>query len=131
MGHLSHWILEARDSFKLPTYMKDRTKTVSHIVSALILMGFVLSIHAQNLSIPDPGLNAAIRDALHKSVGPLTEQDLLSLVSLIASERDIKRTDGLENALNLNFLDLDSNSLTNFSLPSRLTKLQVLDVSFN
>src|SRR5262245_5894334 len=101
------------------------------IVSTLVLTSFIVSLQAQTISIPDPGLNAAIRDALHKPGGPLTEQDLLSLVSLIASERNVKRTDGLEGALNLTSLDLDSNSLTNFSLPSGFTKLQLLDVSFN
>src|SRR6185503_17608494 len=111
--------------------MKERTRTIFKIVSTLILTGVTLSIQAQNVSIPDPDLNAAIRDALHKPVGPVTEQDLLRLVSLIAGERNIKRTDGLDGAVNLNFLDLDSNSLTNFSLPSGLTKLQLLDVSFN
>ena len=131
MGRWSHCVLETCGSSKLLTFMNKRTRTVFHIVTTLILTGFMLSVQAQNVSIPDPGLNAAIRDALHKPAGSLTEQDLLSLVSLIAGERNIKRTDGLEQAVNLTSLDLDSNSLTNFSFPSGLTKLQLLDLSFN
>src|SRR5262249_23950953 len=36
------------------------------------------------VSIPDPGLNAAVREALQKPSGPLTEQDLLGLEVLNA-----------------------------------------------
>src|ERR1043166_9395436 len=133
---LKEWVFCPTQVRKLPAFpapltcMNERM-TVSRILCALVVMGFILSIHAQDLAIPDPGLNAAIRDALHKPGGALTEQDLLRLVSLIAGGRNIKRTDGLDGAANLNSLDLDSNSLTNFSLPGSLTKLQLLDVSFN
>jgi len=34
------------------------------------------------VSIPDPGPNAAIREALQKPTGPLAEQDLLNLTVL-------------------------------------------------
>ena len=44
----------------------------------------------EEVSIPDPGLNAAIREALEKPNGPLTEQDLLSLTNLNASNRNVK-----------------------------------------
>jgi len=43
---------------------------------------FVAGPLAQEVTIPDPGLNAAIREALDKPIGPLTEQDLLSLTNL-------------------------------------------------
>jgi formylglycine-generating enzyme required for sulfatase activity len=89
------------------------------------------STSAQEVSIPDPGLNAAIRDALQKPIGPLTQQDLLSLTNLDAGRRNVRSIVGLEAARNLVSLDLQSNDLTNFSLPSELTKLTTLDVSVN
>ena len=89
------------------------------------------STSVEEVSIPDPGLNAAIREALQKPNGPLTVPDLLSLTNLDASRRNIKRIDGLEAARNLEVLGLQFNQLTNFSLPSTLTNLQVLDVSVN
>src|SRR5262245_57101588 len=98
---------------------------------ALLFAGFVASSRGQGVSVPDAGLNAAIREALQKPNGPLTEQDLLSLTDLDASRRNIRRIDGLEAARNLEFLDLRINLLTNFSLPSTLTNLQVLDVGAN
>src|SRR5437870_5308027 len=111
-------------------------KTIIHfvplfILTVLIHAGFIASIHAQEVSIPDPGLNAAIRDALQKPSGPLTEQDLLSLTNLNARSRNVSSIDGVEAARNLVALDLQINHLTNFSLPSELTNLVTLDVSSN
>ena len=52
------------------------------IVAQLVLTGFTAA--AQEVFIPDPGLNAAIREALQKPNAPLSPQDLLSLTSLNA-----------------------------------------------
>ncbi|MCI0747380.1 MAG: SUMF1/EgtB/PvdO family nonheme iron enzyme [Verrucomicrobia subdivision 3 bacterium] len=106
-------------------------RTTFPILAAVILTAFVLPTHAQDVSIPDPGLNAAVREALQKPAGPLTQQDLLSLTNLNARNRNVKSIVGLEAARNLIALDLQINRLTNFSLPAGLTKLMVLDVSVN
>src|SRR6266436_3199848 len=104
---------------------------LSYIIATLILIGFVTSTRAQEASIPDPGLNAAIRQALNKPIGPLTEQDLLTLTNLDAISRNISNLQGLETARNLISLSLQTNHLTNFSLPNTLTNLTVLDLSVN
>src|SRR2546428_555134 len=83
------------------------------------------------VTIPDPGLDAAIREALQKPSGPLTEQDLLSLTVLNATNRNVSSIEGLEAARNLVSLNLQVNQLTNFSLPNTLTNLTVLDLSVN
>ena len=111
--------------------MNERKKTVRCLVPSLILAGFVASTHAHEVSVPDPGLNAAIREALQKPIGPLTDQDLLSLTNLDASRRNVRSIDGLEAARNLVSLDLQINRLTNFSLPAQLTNLMALDLSVN
>src|SRR6266496_2369041 len=111
--------------------MNERKKTIFSILATLILTGFVVSTRAQEVSIPDPGLNAAIRAALQKPSGPLTEQDLLTLTNLDASRRNVRSIAGLEAARNLASLDLQINRLTNFSLPSQFTNLMVLDLSVN
>jgi len=67
-------------------------------LSALLLGGFMASALAQEVLIPDAGLNAAIRAALQKPNGPLSEQDLLSLSDLNASARNISNIIGLEAA---------------------------------
>jgi hypothetical protein len=82
-------------------------------------------------SIPDPGLNAAIRDALRKPVGPLTAQDLMSLTNLSAVGRRVSSLQGLEAAHNLTRLDLYQNYLTNVTLPPGLTNLTSLNLGGN
>ena len=68
------------------------------VLTLLVLANFTAAVLAQDISIPDPGLNAAIREALEKPNGPLTEQDLLSLINLDASSRDVSSVEGLEAA---------------------------------
>src|SRR5580765_1501314 len=101
------------------------------VLTLLVLANSAASALAQEVSIPDPGLNAAIRVALQKPFGPLCEQDLLSLSNLDASRRNVRSIAGLEEASNLVSLALQINRLTNFSLPSELTNLSTLDLSAN
>src|ERR1043165_8523727 len=105
-------------------------------IVALILIGTMQSIRAQDVSVPDPNLIAAIRDALQKPTEPLTDQDLLSLTNLNASSRNIRSVEGLNAASNLALLNLSSNDLGNISIDSgleqlHLAQLKQLDLSFN
>ena len=97
----------------------------------MILTGFTASVRAQEVSVPDPGLNAAIREAVQKPSEPLTEQDLLNLTSLSAGGKSITNVAGLEAARNLRILDLDNNSITSFTIASVLTNLSILDLFHN
>jgi formylglycine-generating enzyme required for sulfatase activity len=111
-------------------------KTVISVIRPVVLVALTLatwatSTRAQEVSIPDPGLNAAVRAALQKPTGPLTEQDLLSLTNLDASRRNVGSIDGLQAARNLVGLDLQINLLADFSLPAELTNLLVLNLSDN
>jgi len=112
--------------------MKNLIYTIRPIVPTLLLVAsFVTTTLAQEVQIPDPGLNAAIRAALLKPSGPLTQQDMLNLTVLSARSRNIGNLQGLEFAHNLTDLDLESNHLTNLAFPGGLTKLQFLDLSLN
>ena len=70
-------------------------------LATVILASCIASTSAQEISIPDSGLNSAIREALQKPGGPLTEQDLLSLTNLNARNRNVSKIAGQEAALNL------------------------------
>src|SRR5262249_7044 len=107
------------------------SKTIFTLCGVGILTCFVFSAGAQEVAIPDPGLNAAVREALQKASGPLTEQDLLTLTNLSAGGRSISSVQGLEAARNLKILDLDNNSITNFPVASALTNLTILDLFNN
>src|SRR5262245_58368631 len=104
--------------------------TIFRACYALALASFLASTSAQTVSIPDPGLDAAVRETLQKPAGPLTEQDLLNLTVLNAHDRNISNLAGLEAARNLNTLLLFSNHLTNFFLPT-LTNLASSNPSGN
>src|SRR4051812_6286968 len=63
---------------------------------AALLACILCSTGAQEVSIPDPGLIAAIRQALQKPSGPLVESDLLSLTNLSAGGFNITNPEGLQ-----------------------------------
>jgi len=64
------------------------------------------------VTISDPGLEQAIRDALSKPAGYLTEADMESLTSLDASSRNIANLGGLQICTNLAALDLSDNQIS-------------------
>jgi hypothetical protein len=99
------------------------TRIILYTIVALVLSDLVILSRGQEVPIPDPGLNAAIRMALLKPTGPLTAQDLLGLTNLSAGGRSISSVEGLEAARNLRILDLDNNSLTDFPITGLLTNL--------
>src|SRR5439155_193590 len=106
-------------------------KILSQILRLLVLTSLMATAQAQEVSIPDPGLNAAIRDALQKPAGPLTVQDLLSLTNLYARNTGVRSLEGLEAAHNLITLNLESNQLTSLTLPAGLTNLTTLGLGGN
>jgi hypothetical protein len=63
----------------LPQTNVLKLKTILSAVLTLALISVLTTTPAQEVSIPDPGLNAAVREALGKPIGPLTETDLLGL----------------------------------------------------
>lgn len=92
-------------------------------------------------SIDDPILESAIRTAIGKSTGELTEQDLLKVTSLDIAGRGITSLKGLENCKNLSWLNVgyrynpvmgaQTNSITDITPLKNLTKITYLGLSFN
>ena len=76
------------------------------VLNILVVTTFLPSTLAQEVSIPDPGLNPAIREALQKPSGLLMVEDMLRLTNLNACCRNVSSVQGLEAARNLKFLDL-------------------------
>src|SRR5262245_46748200 len=103
------------------TRTENKMKTRFQIISVLVLASFMTNARAQELSIPDTDLNAAIRAALAKPAEPLNVQDLLNLTNLNASFRSVRSLEGLGAAQNLTTLDLSVNQLTSLTLPARPT----------
>jgi len=87
------------------------------------------------IPIADPQLKTALLAAAGKSGGELTRADILSLTELIAEHAGITSLDGLENAVNLQVLDLGAtdtnNAVTELAPLSSMTALQELDLGGN
>ena len=87
------------------------------------------------VAIPDPNLRAAIAEALSKDVDDafvsITLEDMATLTTLKASNRDIKDLTGIEFAMKLETLELGSNSITNISPIKNLTALRRLHLQHN
>ena len=79
----------------------------------------------------DEALKEAVRDSLHIYSRELYESDMTILTSLDASERGIEDLDGLEYAVNLEELLLDSNEVRNLEPIAGLTKLVFLSLNHN
>ncbi len=107
------------------------TKSFPFYVVVLALAITASNMKAQEVFIPDAGLNAAIRNALQKPNGPLTAEDMLSLKSLDACCQNISNTVGLEAASNLVELDLDNNNLTSFAFPTNFINLRSVNLAGN
>ena len=85
-----------------------------------------LTAWAVDVNFPDPNLEAAIREELNKPEGPITDDELAKLTGLDASERGISDLTGIEYCINLKFLNLGYNQITDIRPLSALTKLQGL-----
>ncbi|TDL70989.1 LPXTG cell wall anchor domain-containing protein [Rhodococcus qingshengii] len=79
----------------------------------------------------DSALKEAVRDALHIYSRDLYESDMKMLTNLDASDRGIEELDGLELAVNLMELQLDSNLVRNLEPIAGLTSLTFLSMSDN
>ncbi|MBI1923618.1 leucine-rich repeat domain-containing protein [Candidatus Poribacteria bacterium] len=83
------------------------------------------------VTIPDPNLEAALREALGKPTDPLTEADLQSLTHFSAPNHNIANLTGLEFATNLVELILFNNQIADVSPLANLTNLTNLDLQGN
>jgi internalin A len=89
---------------------------------------------AAAVTIPDKGLDAAIRGLLPDKKDPaveLTEEDLKKVFILQAKDKGIVDLTGLELCTNLQLLDLAKNQVTNVAPLAGLENLQSLDLSKN
>jgi FG-GAP repeat/Leucine Rich repeats (2 copies) len=79
----------------------------------------------------DLNLDYAVRDAINKPTGVLTQDDLLSVTMLPAFQRSIVNLDGLQQCTNLEQLSLWGNDIANISQLSALPKISVLYIQSN
>lgn len=77
------------------------------------------------VNIPDANLRAVIQSTLGKPrFAPITREDLASLTTLDASNRNIRELDGLEFATNLTELNIEGNPLSSSAITTHVPALQ-------
>ena len=89
------------------------------------------------VTFPDANLEAAVRSALAKPTGAITDVDMQTLTTFNASNDSIVQLDGLQYATNLTSLTLDNNPIATITPVAQLTSLthlsfdtcQVIDVT--
>ncbi|MBI4286018.1 MAG: matrixin family metalloprotease [Chloroflexi bacterium] len=88
-------------------------------------------IYPAVVTFPDANLEAAIREALNKATGDITQSDMATLTRLDAISRAIADLTGLEFGVNLTELRLDSNQIGDLSPLASLTGLTRLELQLN
>ena len=134
-----------------------RSRGLAVIGMALVLGVLVAIVSAPAFAVvvdfPDPGLEAAIRDATGESTKDIHDTDLSGLTSLDARFRGITNLEGIQHCtaltelklygneiidisalsglLNLTILNLDNNQIHDIGALSNLTNLEMLTLSNN
>ena len=107
---------------------------------AVIGMGLALGVLVSMVSVPvfavvvnlpDPGLEAAIREAIDKPTGDIHETDLIGLTLLDAIDRGIVNLEGIQHGVDVTALLLHNNQIIDISPLSRLTNLTTLGLTGN
>ena len=110
--------------------MKDRFSTIFCVF--ITIFGLNLVASAQEVSIPDPNLAAAVRKAFSlPPEEPITQQLMLELTNLSAPRAQISDLTGLEHARNLMNLNLDRNQISDIGPLAGLTELEILSLASN
>ena len=106
-----------------------RFRILNPLMAILFALAAVIGTAGQadaQITFSDPNLEAAIREALDKAEGPITDADLGGLTELDASERDIRDLAGMEHCVNLEWLNLYGNQISDVSPLSGLSNLELL-----
>ncbi|MBJ6360622.1 leucine-rich repeat domain-containing protein [Paenibacillus sp. GCM10012307] len=108
-------------------------KALSCLIMSVLFIGIAnpISVIGAAVTFADAGLEAAVRDALHKPSGAISTEDLQGLTQLQAAGRGIRNIAGLEYAVNLQSLNLSNNEISNIAKLGSLTRLETLILNGN
>jgi len=105
---------------------------VAVVATALLCFSESSEDAAFPVDIPDPGLEAALRDAIPKPPpDPILNTDLAGLTSLNANDEAIANLEGLQYCSSLQTLRLNGNALADISQLRFLTGLITLELNGN
>jgi len=67
------------------------------------------------ITFPDANLEQVIREKINKPTGDIYPEDVIGITELEASEKGIVDLTGLEYLINLTYLDLSENTISNIN----------------
>jgi len=112
---------------------KSPQKITFLLVSLFLLFGLlIVSLQVNSpVSFLDPNFEQVIRDKIKKPVGTICQNDLVSIIELNASGRDIHRLEGIEALKRLVVLNLADNSVEDMTPLASLSMLKELNLANN
>ena len=121
-----------RNSRRLRGISSRRLAVIGMALSLVVLAAMVsFPVFAVVVNFPDPGLEAAIRDAIGKPTGDIHDTDLVGLAALDASAQSIANLEGIQSCVDLAKLYLWDNKIVDISPLSNLTNLTGLYLYIN
>lgn len=103
---------------------EGNSEGMSNVVNATCIYDFAVNF-------PDANLEAAIRTILGQPSGDILKSDLLTMEDLSANEQEIADLTGVENCLNLIFINLIDNNISDISPLAGLIELFSLNLMYN
>lgn len=101
------------------------------LVFVVLITTATVTVSAAIVDFPDPGLEAAIREAIAKPTGDIHDTDLLNLTYFNAYDCNIVDLEGIQHCVNLTNLLLSNNRIVDISILSNLTNLTCLSMASN
>ncbi len=115
--------------------LRNNNHTPLLLITLCMCCALTISVHAQDIHIPDPSLRAAVRETLNIADRPEIELDAVflrrHLTDLHAGNRGISDLTGLEHATSLTTLFLHSNDISDIRPLSPLVNLTYIRLHGN
>jgi internalin A len=113
--------------------MRGRANVNIWLVTCCLAVGITgmvdTSLAEEPVYFADTNLKAAVEEALN--ITNPTPTDMLALTELVAEEKNINNLSGIENAANMQYLNLNKNDIFDINVLSVLTNLTELDLGYN
>lgn len=110
---------------------QKRALTFSFLILCLLAIFIISALYDQPVNFMDYKLELAVREILHHYDKPVFRSQLLGIVELDLSNREISRLEGIEHFRNLEVLNLRFNQISDVSPLESLNSLRVLDLGYN
>jgi Leucine-rich repeat (LRR) protein len=101
------------------------------LIFSVVLAAIWFSAIAGVVNFPDPGLEAAVREAIGRLMGDILESDLVGLTTLDAEDRGISDLTGIEYCVDLTWLHLSGNQIVDITPLAGLINLTKLWLKWN